>query len=186
MERIVLVRHGETEWSKSGQHTGRTDIPLTEEGRKAAKALAARLAEFQFVRVLTSPLSRANDTCVLAGFGDRCEKTDALLEWDYGEHEGKTTPEIRKTVPGWTVFTHGCPGGEMGADVARRVDGLIAQIEDGDGDVALFAHGHILRVLAARWLGLGPEGGRFFALETGRISILGSERDTRVIRRWNS
>lgn len=184
--RIVLVRHGETEWSQSGRHTGRTDIPLTEDGRKAARALAPRLAEFDFVRVLTSPLSRAKDTCALAGFGDRCEPTDALLEWDYGEHEGKTTVEIRESIPDWTIFTHGCRGGEMGADVTRRVDGLIERLETSEGDVALFAHGHVLRVLAARWLGLGPEAGRFFALETGSISILGWEHDGRVIRRWNS
>jgi probable phosphoglycerate mutase len=183
---IVLVRHGETEWSKTGLHTGRTDVALTDDGRKAARALGPRLDVFELTRVLTSPLSRAKDTCVLAGFGDRCETTDALLEWNYGEHEGKTTAEIRKTIPDWSVFTHGCPGGEMGADVARRVDGLIEQLETSEGDVALFAHGHVLRVLAARWLGLGPEGGRLFALDTGSISILGWERDGRVIRRWNS
>lgn len=184
--KVVLVRHGETEWSKSGKHTGRTDVPLTEEGRKGAKALGARLADFHFARVLSSPLARAKDTCTLAGFGDRAEITEALLEWNYGDYEGKTTAEIRKSVPGWTVFASGCPNGETGVDVAKRVEGVIESILSSEGDVLIFAHGHVLRVFAARWLGLGPEGGRFFALETGKISILGWEREVRIIRRWNS
>ncbi len=182
--KVVVVRHGETEWSKSGKHTGRTDVPLTGEGRKGAKALGARLADFHFARVLSSPLSRAKDTCALAGF--QCELANDLMEWDYGDYEGKTTAEIRKAVPGWTVFASGCPNGETGVDVAKRVERVIDGILSSDGDVLVFAHGHVLRVLAARWLGLGPEGGRFFALETGKISILGWERETRIIRRWNS
>lgn len=183
---IVIVRHGETEWSKSGKHTGRTDIPLTEEGRKGAKALGPRLAEFQFARVLSSPLQRAKDTCVLAGFGDKMELVDDLLEWNYGDYEGITTPEIRKKVPGWTVFASGCPNGETGIEVAVRVERVIAKILSSEGNMAIFAHGHVLRVFAARWLGLGPEGGRYFALETGKLCILSWERETRIIRRWNA
>jgi probable phosphoglycerate mutase len=182
--KIVVVRHGETEWSKSGKHTGRTDVPLTEEGRKGASALGARLADFHFARVLSSPLSRAKDTCALAGFEPQL--VDDLMEWDYGDYEGKTTAEIRKKVPGWTVFASGCPNGEMGVDVAKRVERVLEGILSSEGDVLVFAHGHVLRVFAARWLGLGPEGGRYFALETGKISILGWERETRIIRRWNS
>lgn len=182
--KVVIVRHGETEWSKAGKHTGRTDVPLTEEGKKGAKALGARLAEFHFAAVLSSPLSRAKDTCGLAGF--KPELVDDLLEWDYGDYEGITTHEIRKKVPGWTVFASGCPNGETSVDVAKRVERVIDRILSSEGDMAIFAHGHVLRVFAARWLGLGPEGGRFFALETGKICILGWERETRIIRRWNS
>ena len=182
--KIVIVRHGETEWSKAGKHTGRTDVPLTEEGKKGAKALGARLADFHFSTVLSSPLSRAKDTCELAGF--KPELVDDLLEWDYGVYEGITTAEIRKKVPGWTVFASGCPNGETSVDVAKRVERVIDRILSSEGDMAIFAHGHVLRVFAARWLGLGPEGGRFFALETGKICILGWERETRIIRRWNS
>jgi probable phosphoglycerate mutase len=183
---IVLVRHGETEWSRTGKHTGRTDVPLTDRGREEARAIASRLASFHFQRVLASPLVRAFETCQIAGFGDRAEKTEVLLEWDYGEYEGLTTPDIRAKVPGWNVFTHGCPGGETPAAIARRVDRLIAELLDTTGDVLLFAHGHVLRVLTARWLELGPEAGRLFALETARLSILGFERETRVIMRWNA
>jgi probable phosphoglycerate mutase len=182
--KVVVVRHGETEWSKTGKHTGRTDIPLTDAGRKDAKALGARLADYQFARVLSSPLVRAKETGELAGFTP--EVDGDLMEWDYGDYEGKTTAEIRKKVPGWTVFASGCPNGETGVDVAKRVERVLEGILSSEGDVLVFAHGHVLRVFAARWLGLGPEGGRFFALETGKISILGWERETRIIRRWNS
>jgi broad specificity phosphatase PhoE len=183
---IVLARHGETEWSRDGRHTGRTDIPLTETGRRQAEQLRDALAEWSFERVLSSPLERALETCRLAGLGEACQTSDDLLEWDYGEYEGITTPEIRKSRPDWYLWRDGCPGGEQPEDVERRVDRVIAAIEDAEGDVALFAHGHVLRVLAARWIGLGPEGGALLALGTGTLSALGYERETRVIRRWNA
>jgi broad specificity phosphatase PhoE len=183
---IVLARHGETEWSRDGRHTGRTDIPLTETGRRQAEQLGAALAEWSFERVLSSPLERALETCQLAGPGEACQTSDDLLEWDYGEYEGITTPEIRKSRPDWYLWRDGCPGGERPEDVGRRVDRVIAAIEDAEGDVALFAHGHVLRVLAARWIGLGPEGGALLALGTGTLSALGYERETRVVRRWNA
>jgi probable phosphoglycerate mutase len=183
---IVLVRHGETEWSKSGKHTGRTDVPLTEEGRSVATGLGPQLSAFHFSRVLCSPLSRAKETCALAGFGEKAEMRDELMEWDYGDYEGKLTVDIRKSVPGWTVFASGCPNGETGVQVAQRVEKVIADVVASEGNIAIFAHGHVLRVLTARWLGLGPEGGRYFALETGKVCILSWERETRIIRRWNA
>jgi broad specificity phosphatase PhoE len=183
---IVLVRHGETEWSRDWRHTGRTDIPLTEAGREQAKVLRAPLSDWKFARVYSSPLSRARDTCELAGLGDRAELTEALLEWDYGEYEGITTKEIREKRPDWFLWRDGCPGGETAEDVGARVDPLVAELKSADGDVALFAHGHILRVLAARWLGLPPQDGRLFALSTATLSVLGYERETEVIRRWNA
>jgi broad specificity phosphatase PhoE len=181
---IVLVRHGETEWSRDGRHTGRTDIPLTETGRAQARQLAGALGEWSFGHVLSSPLERALETCRLAGLGDAVEVTDDLMEWDYGEYEGITTPQIRESRPGWYLWRDGCPGGESAADVGRRVDRVIAQLDD--VDIAVFAHGHVLRVLAARWIGLGPEGGALLALGTGTLSVLGYERETRVVRRWNA
>jgi broad specificity phosphatase PhoE len=183
---IVLARHGETEWSRDGRHTGRTDIPLTENGRAQARQLGAALHEWSFVHVLSSPLERALETCRLAGLGDTVETTEDLLEWDYGEYEGITTAEIRESRPGWYLWRDGCPGGETSADVGRRVDRVIAGLDGADGDVALFAHGHVLRVLAARWLGLGPESGSLLALGTGTLSAVGYERETRVVRRWNA
>lgn len=183
---IVLARHGETEWSRDGRHTGRTDIPLTEEGRRQALLLRDALREWDFVRVLSSPLERARETRRLAGLGDRAEITEDLLEWDYGEYEGITTAEIRKSRPDWNLWRDGCPGGEDAAAVGARVDRVIAVVEGLDGAVALFAHGHLLRVLAARWLGLGPEAGALLALSTATLSVLGYERETRVVRRWNA
>jgi broad specificity phosphatase PhoE len=183
---IVLARHGETEWSRDGRHTGRTDIPLTENGRRQARQLGEALAAWSFGRVLSSPLERAVDTCRLAGLGDSAQTSEDLLEWDYGEYEGITTPEIRERRPDWYLWRDGCPGGERPEDVGRRADRVIAEVGDADADVALFAHGHILRVVAARWLGLGPEGGALLALSTATISVLGYERETRVIRRWNA
>ena len=182
----MLARHGETEWSREGKHTGRTDIPLTENGRRQARLLRDALGEWSFARVLSSPLGRALDTCRLAGLGDAAETTDDLVEWDYGEYEGITTPQIRESRPGWYLWRDGCPGGEQAADVGRRVDRVIAEVAETDGDVALFAHGHVLRVLAARWLGLGPEAGALLALDTATLSALGYERETRVVRRWNA
>jgi broad specificity phosphatase PhoE len=183
---LVLIRHGETEWSRDGRHTGRTDVALTHEGRRQAKLVGEWLAGRAFARVLTSPLSRALDTCRLAGLGDRAEPREDLLEWDYGDYEGLTTPEIRGRRPGWDLWRDGCPGGESPADVGRRVDGLLAELDEPDGDVAVFAHGHVLRVLTARWLGLGPEGGALFVLVTGTLSVLGWERETAALRVWNA
>ena len=182
---VVLVRHGETEWSVSGQHTGRTDIPLTDTGRAQAEALGARLAGWQFERVLSSPLARALDTCRLAGMGDRVEVTDDLREWDYGEYEGRRTLDIREERPGWGLWVDGVPGGETVEEVGRRADRVIEGARHVEGHVALFAHGHVLRVLAARWVGLPPDHGRFLALSTASVSVLGWERETAVVERWN-
>jgi probable phosphoglycerate mutase len=179
-----LVRHGETEWSKSGQHTGRTDVPLTDAGRAQARRLGRKLGLRTFALVLSSPMSRALDTARLAAFGD-VEVDPDLHEWDYGEYEGRTTVEIRRTVPGWTVWTHPIPGGETADEVAARVDRVIARVRAAPGDAVLFAHGHVLRVLTARWLGLPPTDGRLFALGTATASVLGWERETAVVERWN-
>ena len=180
-----LARHGETEWSLSGQHTGTTDIPLTDNGRRHAEALGARLRGREFVAVFASPLGRALETCRLAGFEDRLVERPELVEWDYGEYEGMTTAEIRETVPDWTVWTHDTPGGERPADVGARCDALIEELLGLDGDVVLFAHGHILRVMGARWIDLPPEHGARLALSTGTLSILGWERDNRALELWN-
>jgi broad specificity phosphatase PhoE len=182
---VVLVRHGETEWTLTGRHTGRTDIPLTERGREQARRIGATPRDGGFALVLSSPLSRALETCRLAGLGDRTEVTDDLREWDYGEYEGVRTVEIRETRPGWSLWTDGVPGGETAAAVAERVDRVIDRARSAGGTVALFAHGHVLRVLTARWLGLPPEDGRLFAMEPAALSVLGYERETPVIRRWN-
>jgi broad specificity phosphatase PhoE len=183
---VVLVRHGETEWSRDHRHTGRTDVPLTAEGRRQAERLRDALAEWKFTRVLSSPLSRALDTCRLAGYGDRAELSDALLEWDYGEYDGETTARIRESRPGWNLWRDGCPGGESVADVSARVDPLVSELKDSDGEVLLFAHGHVLRVLAARWVELAPEAGARLWLATATISVLGFERETAVFKRWNA
>ena len=185
--RLWLVRHGETEWARLGRHTGHTDIPLTELGRDQARALEARLTGHTFTLVLSSPLSRALETARLAGFGEQVETTDDLLEWDYGDDEGRTTPEIRVERPGWTIWRDGPAGGETADQIAARVDRVIARVRaDGAGDNALvFAHGHVLRVLAARWLGLPPDRGHLFALSTATLSILGWEREAPVVERWN-
>ena len=180
------MRHGETEWSADGRHTGRTDIPLTDAGRAQAEELGRALAGRRFERVLTSPLSRAVETCRLAGLGDAAEQRDELREWDYGDYEGRTTPDIRAERPGWYLWRDGCPGGESAADVGRRADRIVADLRSLVGDAAIFAHGHLLRVLTARWLELAPEDGRCFALATGTLSALGYERETPVISLWNS
>ena len=185
MHEIVLVRHGETEWSRSGKHTGCTDVPLTEDGRRQAQLVGAALRDRRFAAVWSSPLSRALETCRLAGFGDVAVTKDDLVEWDYGEYEGRTTPEIRRERPGWTLWRDGVPGGETAAEVGARVDCVLAEAASAGGDVLVFAHGHVLRVLAARWLGLEPASGRLFALDPATLSVLGSERETRVIRLWN-
>jgi broad specificity phosphatase PhoE len=183
--RIWLVRHGETEWSKSGQHTGRTDIPLTDTGRRQAEALGRHLAHQPFALVLTSPLSRARDTCALAGYGDVAEITDDLLEWDYGIYEGRRTADIQKDEPGWSIWATPVPKGETVEQVAERVRRVIARASAAPGDVALFAHAHVLRILTACWLGVPPVNGRLFALGTASISILGYEHAARVISVWN-
>jgi probable phosphoglycerate mutase len=182
---IVLVRHGETEWARLGRHTGRTDIPLTEDGRMQAELVGRRLDGREFALVLTSPLGRASDTCRLAGLAGVAEHDDDLLEWDYGEYEGRRTVDIRVDCPGWTLWDDGVPGGETAAQVGARVDRVIARALAARGDVALFAHGHLLRVLGARWLGLDPTEGRLFALSPATLSVLGYERETRVFLRWN-
>jgi broad specificity phosphatase PhoE len=182
---LVLLRHGETEWSRTGRHTGRTDVPLTEQGRRQAELLAASLDGRHFERVLTSPLARAIDTCRLAGLERPAETREELLEWDYGEYEGRTTDDIRRERAGWSLWRDGCPGGERSADVGRRVDTLLAELRALPGEAALFAHGHLLRVLAARWIGLPPEGGALLALSTATVSVLGWERETAVVRLWN-
>jgi broad specificity phosphatase PhoE len=182
---VVLVRHGETEWSRDGRHTGRTDIPLTDLGRRQAAVLGDRLRGRTFVGVMTSPLSRAAETCRLAGLADQAQPDDDLLEWDYGAYEGRRTPEIRAEVPGWTIWRDGAPGGESAADVGARADRAIERALAIGGEVVLFAHGHYLRVLAARWLGLPPDHGRLLALAPATLCLLGFEREQRVLERWN-
>lgn len=182
---IWLIRHGETEWSRSGQHTGRTDVPLTPTGERQGLALGRHLAGRRFALVLTSPLARARETCRLAGYGAVAAVTDDLREWDYGRYEGRRTDEIRQEIPGWSIWTAGVPGGETVDQVGERTRRVIDRAAAAGGDVALFAHGHVLRILAAVWLGLPPSDGRLFTLETAALSILGYERETRVIRVWN-
>lgn len=184
--RIVIVRHGETEWSASGRHTSRTDLPLTDEGRRRASGLAGALSEWTFAVVLSSPLRRARETCEIAGFASRAELDDDLREWGYGEYEGLTTPEIRAENPDWFLWRDGCPGGEQPSEVAARADRVLARLAATDGDALVFAHGHLLRVLAARWVSLDATFGARLALGAGSISVLGHERDTRVIERWNA
>ncbi|MBV9941843.1 MAG: histidine phosphatase family protein [Solirubrobacterales bacterium] len=182
---IVLVRHGETEWSLSGQHTSRTDLPLIEVGRERARALEPLLVGWDFSRVLTSPLRRARETCELAGFGDRAEVSEDLREWDYGEYEGLTTPQIREQRPDWSLWRDGCPGGEQPSEISARADLVLDRMRGAGGDVLAFAHGHIFRVLAARWIELPASGGARLALKAGAICALGYERETEVISLWN-
>ena len=184
---IHLVRHGETAWSLSGQHTGRTDMPLTPAGEAAARGVAERLKGLSFSAVWSSPSQRAYNTSVLAGFGATSVRNDDLQEWDYGAYEGRTTKEILADRPGWNVFRDGCPQGEMAADVGARADRIIKQLREAGGSILIFSSAHFLRVLAARWLGLPPEDGAKFVLDTASISVLGYEHDLTepVIRRWN-
>jgi broad specificity phosphatase PhoE len=182
---VVLVRHGETEWSRTGRHTGRTEVPLTEKGREQAEAVGVALQGRGFALVLTSPLGRALETCRLAGFGDQAQARDELMEWDYGAYEGRTTAEIREERPGWTLWRDGVPEGETAGQVGERADRVLDEVRRTGGDALLFAHGHLLRVLAARWLGLGPDAGRLFALDPATLSTLGYERETAVIQLWN-
>lgn len=189
IKEIWLIRHGETEWTLSGAHTSKTDIPLTAAGREKAEAVGRFLANRPFALVLSSPLTRAYETCRLAGYGDVAEIEPRLCEWDYGDYEGRTTPDIRKTRPDWFLWTSGVPNGEAVEAVGARADAVIERAKNACGSessaVALFAHGHILRILASRWLGLRPQDGRLLALGTGTVSVLGYERETPVITRWN-
>jgi broad specificity phosphatase PhoE len=183
---LYLVRHGETEWSRARRHTGRSDPPLSPAGEAEARALGEHLRGLEVDRVLSSPLTRAVTTAKLAGFGDRVERRDALLEFDYGDYEGITTAQIRKTRPDWYLWRHGSPNGEMPDDVGRRVDRVIEEAVRADGDVAIVAHGHVLRALAARWVEEPASFGGRLRLDTGSISVLGFEREVRVITRWNA
>jgi broad specificity phosphatase PhoE len=182
---VVLIRHGETEWSRDGRHTGRTDVPLTGVGQQQAMRLGARLGGWRFARVLTSPLGRALDTCRLAGYRDVAEVREDLMEWDYGAYEGRTTKDIRGERPQWSLWTDGVPRGEGAHDVGERADRIVDELRKAAGPVAVFAHGHVLRVLAARWVRLPPAEGRVLSLRTAAICVLGYERETRVIVRWN-
>jgi broad specificity phosphatase PhoE len=182
---IWLFRHGETAWSADGRHTGRANVPLTVAGQQRARAIGRRLAGRPFALVLCSPLARAVETCKLAGYGDVAEMTDSLMEWDYGTYEGLRTADIQKERPGWSLWRDGVPGGETVAEVGDRAQQVIARAAAVDGDVALFAHGHVLRILTACWLGLSPDDGRLLALGTASVSVLGFEHDTRVIVKWN-
>jgi broad specificity phosphatase PhoE len=182
---IVLVRHAETEWSRDGRHTGRTDIPLTDAGRAAASALAGRLAAWSFELVLVSPSLRARETCELCGLGAAAQTREDLLEWDYGDYDGLTTPQIQEQRAGWNLWRDGCPGGESAADVGARADRVIAELRTTGGRVAVFSHGHALRVLGARWIDLEPADGARLGLSPAAISVLGYERGTEILARWN-
>jgi broad specificity phosphatase PhoE len=184
---VYLARHGETAWSLSGQHTGLTDLPLTERGERNARSLGNRLTGLTFATVFTSPLRRARRTCELAGFGADAKVDDCLVEWDYGKYEGRSSSEIRQERPDWQLFRDGCPGGESPTQIGARADRVIGRVRAIDGDVLLFSSGHFLRVLAARWLGLETGGGRYFLLSTASLSALGYEhsRSEPVIRLWD-
>ncbi len=182
---LWLVRHGPTEWSENGRHTSVTDLPLLPAGEQKAREVAERLDGAGFDRVLTSPRLRARRTAELLGYGD-AEVTEDLAEWAYGDYEGLTTPQIREQVPGWTVWTHPCPGGESADEVAARLDRVVARARGAGGRTLAIAHGHSLRVLAARWLGLPATDGRLLRLDTATVSLLGYERETAVVLRWNS
>ena len=186
MQQVYLVRHGETEWSLNGRHTGVTDIPLTENGRKVAKLLAPVLAKENFALVLTSPLERARQTCELAGLGVRAEIDHDLMEWNYGAYEGLTPRQIHTQRPGWMIFTDGCPGGESPEQIGARADRVIAKVRAVEGNVALFAHGHIFRVLAPRWLGFPATAGCHFLLDTATLNILSYYRGIPAVKRWNA
>jgi broad specificity phosphatase PhoE len=182
---VLLIRHAETEWSRAGRHTGRTDLPLTDSGRRKARALAPLLAGRRYVRVLVSPLRRARETCELCGLAAGAQTLAQLAEWDYGDYEGLTSAEIAARRPGWSLWRDGCPGGESAAEVAARADEVIASLGTIEGAVAIFAHGHVLRVLAARWLEAEPQLGARLMLDTGTVSMLGFEHGVRALRRWN-
>ena len=186
MQGVYVIRHGETEWSLNGRHTGTTDIPLTENGRKIAKRLASLLAREAFALVLTSPLNRARTTCELAGLAAGAEIDRDLMEWNYGAYEGLTPEEIHAQAPGWMIFTDGCPGGERPEQVGARVDRVIAKVREVEGHAALFAHGHIFRVFAARWLALPAAAGSQFLLDTATLNILSYYRGIPAVKCWNT
>jgi broad specificity phosphatase PhoE len=187
MGEVVLVRHGQTEWSRDGRHTGRSDIPLTDAGRSQARRLASALAERDPALVLVSPLSRAVETCELAGFAARAEVDDDLVEWDYGDYEGLTSPQIRERQPGWSLWRDGCPDGEAPAEVGARANRVLERVRGTDGEAIVFSHGHFLRVLASRWVGLKPAAGAKLGLDVATLSVLGHEHKTDpVIRTWNA
>ncbi len=182
---VFAIRHGETAWSLSGQHTGTTDIPLTNKGRRLAKRMRSVLAHNAFALVLCSPMQRARETCELAGLGDKVVIDRDLVEWDYGEYEGLTPKQIQEIAPGWLIFRDGCPGGETPQHVGARVDRVIARLRAVNGDTALFAHGHVLRVFVARWIGLPAGSGQHFLLNTGTLCVLGYYRAIPAVRIWN-
>jgi broad specificity phosphatase PhoE len=182
---IYLIRHGETEWAKSGRHTGLTDIPLTDAGREQAGFLLPIFDDVKFARILSSPLQRALETAKLAGLSSRLELDKELLEWDYGGYEGLTTAQIRERVPGWSIWTNACPGGETINQISERADRVVAKLSAIEGNIAIFSHGHFLRVLVSRWIGLSADHGRHFLLGTSTLSILGYEHETQVIKTWN-
>jgi probable phosphoglycerate mutase len=188
LPRLFLARHGDTAWTESRQHTGRTDIPLNAAGEEHARLLGANLARFKFVKVFTSPLQRASRTCELAGYGAVANVEPALVEWDYGEFEGKLTADITKARPGWELYRDGCPKGESPEDVAARADSFIARVRELEGDVLAFSSGHIIRMIAARWLGLPPHAGRFFYVRTASVGVLAFEHknpDEPIVAVWN-
>jgi broad specificity phosphatase PhoE len=182
---VFAIRHGETAWSLSGQHTGTTDIPLTDNGRRLAERMRPALDKEAFALVLCSPMQRARETCALAGLGNKAVIDADLTEWNYGQYEGLTPKQIHESRPGWLIFRDGCPGGESPDQVGQRVDRMIARARTASGDAALFAHGHVLRVLAARWIGLPASAGQHFLLDTGTLCILGYYRDVPAVKVWN-
>jgi broad specificity phosphatase PhoE len=185
-QEVYLIRHGETEWSLSGRHTGTSDVPLTAKGRSVASGWQPYAASKSFALVLTSPLQRARETCTLAGLGTHAQIDPDLAEWNYGAYEGRTPQQIRDGQPEWLIFRDGCPGGENPEQIGARVDRVIARVRATAGPVALFAHGHVLRVLAARWLGLPVSGGSHFLLETAALCVLSSYHGVPAVRRWNA
>lgn len=184
-EQTMLIRHGETEWSRSGRHTSTTDLPLTESGRDAALRVAKSLEAISTDHLITSPMRRARETAEIATGGTSVRTSDLLVEWNYGEYEGLTTPEIRADRPSWSLWTDGCPGGESPEDAGARADALLGEVTSLEGNVVLFGHGHFLRVVTARYLGLTASDGRRFVLRTATLSILGHERENAVIELWN-
>jgi probable phosphoglycerate mutase len=183
---VFAIRHGETEWSVNGRHTGTTDLPLTANGRRLAALLRPVLSGRAFALVLVSPLRRARETCELAGLAAQAIVEPDLVEWNYGDYEGLTPRQIHERAPGWLIFRDGCPGGETPEQVAARTDRVIARARAGEGDVALFAHGHVLRVLAARWVGLPASGGQHFLLDTGTLNVLDHYRGVPALKTWNA
>jgi broad specificity phosphatase PhoE len=183
---VFAIRHGETEWTLNGRHTGTTDIPLTANGRRLAALLPSALSERAFELVLVSPLQRARETCELAGLAAKAIVDPDLVEWNYGDYEGLTPKEIHERAPGWLIFRDGCPGGETPEQVAARVDRVIARARASEGDVALFAHGHVLRLLAARWLGMSAGAGQHFLLDTGTLNVLDHYHGVPALKTWNA